>query len=151
MASQLKATREDHENQIQELELKHATETKLESAIHENVHYIQLSQQNEKMQKEYEELNSQLEQTTAALNSQIEKFEKFELQTRKLKKDNRILEKFMRIEMRTPQDIIDEFRSGKMSDEQLLSGYHTDQTADPVPLVFRAVSQFNLNFESNIY
>lgn len=60
------------------------------------------------------------------LNDQIEKFEKLELQTRGLKRENRILEKFLRIETRSPQDIMDEFRTGMMSDRQFLSGYQTD-------------------------
>ena len=70
-----------------------------------------------------EELKNDVLHTKKLLNEQNEKFEKLELQTRKLKQECRILEKFVRIEMRSPQDIMDEFRTGKMSDRQMLSGY----------------------------
>ena len=98
-----------------------------------------------------EEMRQELFVTKQILNEQIEKFEKLDLLTRKLKQDNRILEKFFRIEMRSPQDIMDEFRTGKISDAQLLSGYSTDNDQKGKEITRKAVSQFNLAFEANIY
>jgi|DEB0MinimDraft_12_1074336.scaffolds.fasta_scaffold181352_1 hypothetical protein len=52
---------------------------------------------------------------TKSMNA--EKFEKLDLQTRKLKQENRILEKFLRIEMRSASEIMDEFRAGIISEK----------------------------------
>ena len=71
------------------------------------------------------------------------------MQMRKLKQENRILEKFMVIEMRSPQDIMEEFRSGQVSKREFLSGYQTDKDTNSPPKspILRSVSRFNLNFE----
>lgn len=98
-----------------------------------------------------EEVRNDLNKALSELQEQIEKFEKLDLQTRKLKQENRLLEKFMTIEMRSPQDIMEEFRSGMVSDRQFLSGYQTDANNEPASPTIRSVSRFNLNFESNIY
>jgi len=96
-----------------------------------------------------EELRNELVLTKS---SNAEKFEKLDLQMRKLKQDNRILEKFLRIEMRSAQDILDEFRAGIISERQLLSGYQTDKDGSLSPRHYsRAVSRFTLDFENNIY
>lgn len=98
-----------------------------------------------------DELRNDLQHTKQELQEQIEKFEKLDLLTRKLKQENRILEKFMTIEMRSPQDIMDEFRTGMMTERQFLSGYQTDANNSPKSPIIRKVSRFNLSFETNIY
>ena len=51
---------------------------------------------------EMEDLRSDLANTKNILNAQMEKYEKLDLLKRGLKKEKRILEKFLRIEMRSP-------------------------------------------------
>ena len=46
-------------------------------------------------EKDLEEARSEMVHTKFILNEQIEKFEKFELQSRNLKRDNKIFEKLM--------------------------------------------------------
>ena len=65
------------------------------------------------LEKENEDLRNEIWTTKCMLNEQIEKYEKFELSSRKLKKKNKIFESLMKIELRSPQTILDEFRSGK--------------------------------------
>jgi hypothetical protein len=86
---------------------------------------------------------------------------------RNVKRDHQILDKFVRIETRSPQTILDEFRSGRTSDDQMLSNYQSSgsnstdakqsnnsdapQVNSPYPYSYRAVSMYNLNIDANIY
>ena len=53
-------------------------------------------------EKDLEDSRTEMSHTKFALNEQIKNFENFELQTRNLKRDNKIYEKLMGIEMRSP-------------------------------------------------
>jgi hypothetical protein len=64
-----------------------------------------------------------LQRAKKALQDQIEKYEKLELQSRKLKQENRMLEKFMTIETRSPYEITKEFQLDTVSEIEVMPDY----------------------------
>lgn len=78
------------------------------------------------VEKDNEDLRNEIWTTKCILDEQIEKYEKFELSSKKYKKSNKIFESLMKIELRSPQTILDEFRSGKTQENKILSGYTSE-------------------------
>ena len=54
------------------------------------------------LEKDNEDLRNEIWTTKCMLNEQIEKYEKFELSSRKYKKSNKIFGSLMKIELRSP-------------------------------------------------
>ena len=102
-------------------------------------------------EKDLEDSRSELSHTKFALDEQVKNFENFELQTRNLKRDNKIFSKIMGIEIRSPQMILDDYRSGKTKEKHILSGVSNSVNSPYPSYSYRAVSQYNLDIDSNIY
>lgn len=110
------------------------------------------------LRKEISQLELQLDEsrvelthTKIVLDEQAKKFENFELQSRRVKHDNKIYEKLMKIETRSPQNILDDYRSGKTKEKHILSGVGSTVNSPFPSYTYRPVSEYKLDIDANIY
>jgi hypothetical protein len=94
----------------------------------------------QQLEKELEESRAEMTHTKYGLDEQINNFENFELQSRNLKRDNKIYEKLMKIETRSPQMILDDYRSGKTKEKHILTGTNSSVNSPYPSYSYRAVS-----------